>query len=947
MLNKSLNDAASATPDPERSLKNLQTFCSRNPRHIEQLTANIRPASMLFSFSQFLATFAISSPDAFFEALDSFHKPLDREVIHQSLETEIECLANPSKEMLMTVIRNFNKKMLLLSALRDILNRADIVESMLELSLLADVIVGKSLSIIQAGLRETYGEPADDAFSVIAVGKLGGNELNFSSDIDLLYVYGQEHGETSGIAKTSGAVTNRISNHEYYCKLGEGLGRFLSLNTADGFAYRVDLRLRPEGRQGSLAMSLAAYEVYYESWGRAWERAVLLRARPVAGDKNLGRSFIDMIRAFVYRKYLDFSAIDEIRRMKTRIDETFKKDDIKRGYGGIREIEFFVQALQLIYGGKEPMLQERSLLRGLHMLLQKNLVGREDYSILLDNYLFLRRLEHRLQQLNGLQTHSIPADEKELTALSKKMGFMARSSFISGLDSRRRAVRRIYDSLFLEKETIQKEGAAETALFFSEEATDNELRELLGSYRIKDADKAIRNIHHIRDSASSFQTLRSRRMLGEILQSFLSEALKSENPDIALNIIQSFALLLASEGSYIEIIARNNSLISALTRIFSISEYLSRVIMKRPEYLELLGYELFMKKSLPASKKELRGMLSSGKSIAVSIRIFRQTEEIRLGMLFLDKKIDTVRLIKGLSKVAEAIVSVCAEELANRELAVIGMGKAGGRELTFYSDLDIIFISKNDVTDSHIKAAERLIRLLTSYTKDGVAYSVDTRLRPDGTKGPLVSSLDSFRDYYYKSALPWEIQALLKARPIAGDQLTGCCFMDTQREILKKRGREVSPADIRSMRERIQKELSKESRTMKGRTIQRPESDVYDIKLGPGGIEELEFTVQYLQLTNAHEHSKLIVQGTIEAIKRLHKAGVMEDKAADFLKRAYAFYRTLETLMRLKGAALLGKDAAASGDISEFMGFENSEGLLENIDKSRNMIRELFEKFLY
>ncbi|GAB4420208.1 MAG: bifunctional [glutamate--ammonia ligase]-adenylyl-L-tyrosine phosphorylase/[glutamate--ammonia-ligase] adenylyltransferase [Thermodesulfovibrionales bacterium] len=929
MLEKILEDAASATPDPERSLKNLQYFCEMNPQYVEHLRANIRPVSLLFSFSQFLSNFAISNPDILFDGIRKLYKPIDKTGIGASLKEEIMELSQPSMESLLSIARNFKKRYLLLITLRDILNIVEIVEIMLELSLLADAVVEESLRILQASMREAYGEPADDGFSIIAVGKLGGEELNFSSDIDLLYVYGNAEGETSGVMTSSGIVKNRISNHEYYCKLGENLNRFLSINTEDGFVYRVDTRLRPEGQRGSLAQSLSAYEMYYESWGRAWERAVLLRARPIAGDTYLGSSFIEMIKPFVYRKYLDFSAIDEIRRMKTRIDEAFKKDDIKRGYGGIREIEFFVHALQLIYGGKEQLLRERSILKGLHRLLQKNLIGHEDYSILSGSYIFLRKLEHRLQQLNDLQTHSIPSEDREIVALSRRMGFSDRSSFISELENRRRMVRIIYDSLFME----ERKETAETSIFFSDEVSDSELRDALSSYPIVDVERAIRIIRQIRDSTYTFQTLRARRLLSEVLPAFLLEALKRKNPDDAINNLQSFAILLASNESYLELFAENKALIPALTNIFSRSEYLSKNIVKRLDYLELLGHEMFLKRTVDSLKRELVETIASGRTLPDSIRMLRQMEEIRLGILFLDKKIDAVRLIKGLSKTADAVVSACIEELIGDGFVVIGMGKAGGRELTFASDLDLIFACKGEITESHVKAAERIIRLLTSYTKDGIAYRVDVRLRPDGAKGPLVSTIDSLESYYLSAARFWELQALLKARTIAGDRVTRSNFLKIRRECLKRRGKEVSASDIRAMRERIQRELSKEA-------------NGYDIKLGPGGIEELEFTAQYLQLSNCHRYDELLVQGTLDAIKRLKITGVIDKKVADFMKETYIFYRTLESLMRLKGEQVLKKDGATLRDISEFMGFRDDKEFLRHLQEVRGKVREMFERFL-
>lgn len=926
---KALEDAASATPDPDRSLTNLRSFCDRNPQYIERLKENIRPVSLLFSFSQFLSNFAISNPEVLFDSIHERYKPIDKAGVGASLREEIMKLPGQSMKMLLSIARNFKKRYLLLITLRDILNIADIVETMLELSLLADAVVEESLRILKARMKETYGEPADDSFSVIAVGKLGGEELNFSSDIDVLYVYGNAEGETSGVMTSGGIVKNRVSNHEYYCKLGENLNRFLATNTEDGFVYRVDTRLRPEGQRGSLAQSISAYEMYYESWGRAWERAVLLRARPIAGDTHLGDSFIEMIKPFVYRKYLDFSAIDEIRRMKTRIDETFRKNDIKRGYGGIREIEFFVHALQLIYGGREPLLRERSILRGLHRLLQKGLIGHEDCSILSGSYVFLRRLEHRLQQLNDMQTHSIPSEDKEIAALSRRMGFPDRASFVSELEGRRRMVRKIYDSLFMEA----NRGASETLIFFSEDVSDSELRDALSSYPLRDVERAIRIIRQIRDSTYTFQTIRGRRLLGEVLPAFLLEALKKKNPDDTINNLQPFAMLLALEESYLELFAENKALIPALTSIFSRSKYLSMSIVKRLDYIELLGHEMFLKRTLSSLKKELAETIAAGKPLPDALRMLRQMEEIRLGLLFLEKRIDTVRLMKGLSKTAEAIVSACIDGYGGDRFVVIGMGKAGGRELTFASDLDLIFVCEGEIKDSHVKAAERVIRLLTSYTKDGIAYRVDVRLRPDGAKGPLVSTIDSLGSYYLSAARFWELQALLKARTIAGDRVTRSNFMEIRRECLKRMGKGISASDIRAMRERIQRELSKEA-------------DGCDIKLGPGGIEELEFTLQYLQLSNCHKSDKLLVQGTLDAIRRLNITGVIDAETAGFMKETYLFYRTLESLLRLKGEQVVRRDAALISDVSEFMGFEDDEDFLRHLQERRGRVRGMFERFL-
>lgn len=930
---KYLKDAALSTPDPERSLRNMHSFCSANPDHVDFLKENIRSVSLLFSVSQFLANFASSNPGELVEAVHWIDEPLDRNSIKSALRKYIGEIRRPSGDAMIRRMRLFKKKALLSITLRDITDKTDIVAGMSELSSLAEAIVNESLVFLRSGLNEVYGSPAEDSFSVIAVGKLGSEELNFSSDIDLLYIYGKEAGESSGITTAGGITKNRISSHEYYSKLGESLNKFLSASTEDGFVYRVDLRLRPEGQKGSIALSLPAYETYYESWGRGWERAVLLRARFLAGDDALGGAFLEMIKPFIYRKYLDFNAVDEIRKMKTKIDERFKKDDIKRGYGGIREIEFFTHALQLLYGGKDPLLRDRGTLRGLHLLLRRNLIGYDDYSALSGNYLFLRKLEHRLQQLNDLQTHSLPGTENELTALAGKMGFGLKADFLRELEFRRRTVRKIYDSLFLESRMDVREEGKNVALLLSEDMPDSELAEIVGHFQVRDMAKAVNDIRLIRDGMLSFQTLRSRRLLAEVLPRFLSEALRSGDPNSALGNLQPFAALLSSEESYLDLFAHSDVLIPALTRVFALSGYLSRRIIKRRQYLEVLTNEMFAGRTLLALKNDLRDVMASGQTPSDAVRILIQMEEIRLGIMFLDGKIDVIALVKGLTKTAEAVVSVCVDELAGNGFAVIGMGKLGGREITFESDLDLIFALEGDIREDCVKAAERLIRLLTSYTKEGIAYKVDVRLRPDGTRGPLVSAISGLKNYYDGPALFWEIQALLKARPVAGDSRTASLFMEMRERTLKERGREVSGADIGAMRKRIQRELSKEK-------------EGYDLKLGPGGIEELEFIVQYLQLVNGCERKVLFVQGTLDAVKRLTAYNILAPEEAELMAKTYILFRTIESLGRLRGEPVLRKTEDSIRRAADFTGFETGEEFVEHIEETRKTIRRLFEKYL-
>ncbi|MBA4372548.1 MAG: bifunctional [glutamate--ammonia ligase]-adenylyl-L-tyrosine phosphorylase/[glutamate--ammonia-ligase] adenylyltransferase [Thermodesulfovibrio sp.] len=927
MTDKLLKDAAATTPDPARALNNLRSFIEENPAHGDELHGHLREIAALFSVSQFLSNFSITNPDLLFWALHTLDVPPVSEEVRTCLREEIEQVSLPKSTTLqhgldpfMQVVRQFRLKQLLKITLRDILRRADLTDTFIELSMLADVVTGQSLKIVRRSLAEQYGLPQNDGFSVIALGKLGAEELNFSSDIDLMYVYGDENGETSGVVPAHGITKNRISNHEFYCRVGEALSRFLSLNTESGFCYRVDMRLRPEGQRGALALSLRGYETYYESWGRAWERAMLIRARPIAGDRETGEGFMKLIQPFVYRKYLDFSAIDEIKSLKIRIDATFKKGDIKRGYGGIREIEFFTQALQLIYGGRETRLRERNTLKTLHTLMQKSLIGQEDYAALTENYRFFRIVEHRLQQLNDIQTHTLPVGSEELNILALKLGLGNGKIFAADLEKRRNSVRRIYDSLF----AAEKEAPHVERTFFDEEFSDAELREYFSEKGFKDSGRAVRNLRAIKDSIFSFQTLRGRRLLNEILPLFVDSALKSAEPEEALNYLQSFAGLISTQESYLEIFIRDRKLIDMLIYVFSHSAYLTKVLISRPRYLEMIGWQEDLGRSLRKLQEEVWAGISDGHSINETIRLVKQSEEIRLGLLFMQQQINVWNVVKGLSRVAEAVLSVCLGQISGAgSLAVIGLGKLGGREITFGSDIDLVFVTQEEATAQEIKAAEKLLSMLTSYTKEGVAYRVDTRLRPEGSKGPLVSSVSAFRKYYDASAQFWELQALLRARPLAGDSGTRRLFMSMAKDALMTRGRDVAASDILHMRQRILQELSRER-------------EGYDIKLGAGGLEELEFTIQFLQLRNCsvvRAGSSVLVQNTMEALRRLALAGKVAPADAELFSAAYLFFRRLESFMRLRGSDILRPGSSDLLSAAIFLGYQAADMLEAEMQK--------------
>jgi len=865
----SLLKAADNTPDPKSALNILIDFSESNPLITQGLSSDQYYAlAMLSAYSCFLGRYCVKNPSAFLDGFANINIPINDDLNNIILVDYNDI--NP-------IIRDLKKKILIKITLRFILNITNIIESMGELSILADKLIELTFDNIRNQLEAAHGKPNNDGVTIISLGKLGASELNFSSDIDLICVYKDDQGETSGRITPDGKKQDIISNHEFYCKLVEILSITLSNNTEDGFVYRVDLRLRPYGQKGWLALALSGYEFYYELQGREWERLALIRARYAAGDKELFNSFINVIEHFVYRKYIDMGSINEIRRLKQMIDKTFSDLDIKRGRGGIREIEFFVQTFQLIYGGQNKLLREKNLLRAMHMLAQKNIIGRADYDILYSNYIYLRHLEQIIQMFYDLQTHKLPSDPELLLAIAKKMRHKNIKIFIGDLQRRRDKVRQIYDSLFAPTLT---EESVKSAKIFERELTIEEISRYIVNKNIVISENILYTTIKIKESLNSFQTLKGKRLKDNILPEFTEFALGSPNPEMALQNLLNFSDILLTNESYLDLFHGRDDLSKALIYVFSHSSYLSKILIGNLRYFDMLSGGIPIRKTFRRQETELLENLAQNTSISESINIFKKMEELRLGILFINKKISVLDLIKGLSKLSDVILSGVFQALcSNEDLMIVGFGKLGGREITINSDLDLTFISISEPNEGDTIIAQKILNILMSLTLEGFAYKVDTRLRPYGSKGILVNGLTGLREYYLNKAQIWEIQALLKARPITGTN--GAQLISLIKEIIIKRGHEITPNDIISMRNRIKKEHYNPSLS-------------FELKLGDGGIQDIEFLIQYLQLKNG-----IIVQNTVAAIKRMYRKGIIDYEASDILINNYLFQRNVESFIRL------------------------------------------------
>lgn len=925
-----IREAARKTPDPSRALKNLETFLQEHPQLEQEIEGHIYPISQLFAYSQFLANFSVKNPEALFHAIQHIKIFESREDIENTLSTMVKGADYTRALMLFRV---FKRQEMIKITLRDIMKISSPVESMEQMSDLADAIIECACAFVKNSLVQKYGMPHEDSFAVVGLGKLGARELNYSSDVDLIFVYGPEKGQTGGILGPTGSTINVIDTHEFYCKLATDMSRFLSQNTEDGFVYRVDMRLRPDGQRGEAALSLGNYELYYESWGREWERIALIRARHIAGDKRLSDELMDMIRPFVWRKYLDFSTIEEIRGLKAKIDATFKRDDIKRGYGGIREIEFFAQAFQLIYGGRELLLRQRSTLIALHMLWQKNLIGDEDAALLSDNYIYLRKIEHSIQMLNDIQTHVLPLERDQREALARKMGFPSFDEFSKDLQARRQKVRDIYDLFF--GKTSKEETRAESFIF-REAEEEEEIRSYLTAKGIPEVEESLLLINKIKEGIAAFNTLKGRRILNAIMPALVETAITSPSATRALKNLVHFMEMFSQNEAYLELFKENRNLTNGLIQVFSQSDYLSRLILSNPAYLDMLTGGMAKRKALSRMKRELSETVQIQQSLNTALRVFKKAEEIRLGLLFMNRVIGIHSLLNGLSQVAEAIADYTIREISSGfalpphdAVCITAMGKFGGREITINSDLDILFFVSDEVREDHVKAAEKFLKALQLYTKDGIAYKVDTRLRPDGTKGPLLNNIEGYRNYYLKNADRWEIQALIKARPVSGSRESVCSFMKMRDGVFEKRASDVTAEDMVKMRRRIMTELVK------------PEGGI-DIKLHRGGIEEIEFLVQYLQLRSVSK-ARVFYQDTLSALRALVRGGILSEEAGP-LAEAYCFYRTVESYLRLSLMSTIKETDPEAKYLAVFMGFKDVSSFADKIRKTMTEISEIVGK---
>jgi glutamate-ammonia-ligase adenylyltransferase len=815
---------------------------------------------------------------------------------------------------------------------RDLLPSVSLEETVRELSALAKASLESAYRFCRREVEADYGQlnvPGTNErnrFVVLGMGKLGGSELNFSSDVDVIFLYESDEGESAGGPK------GKKSPREFFSEIGKRIIRAMGQVTEDGFVFRIDLRLRPMGNSGPLVQSIGSAMLYYESWGQCWERAALIKARSVAGEMELGVSFLKEIEPFIYRRYLDFTTVDELRHMKARIENELltgedRERNIKLGYGGIREVEFFSQALQLVNGGYEAKLRTQSTIAALAELASHKFISPDARDKLTEAYRFLRQVEHKVQIVQEAHAYSIPSGRDEEQALARRLGYMRkggqseRELFWRDHHRQTRAVRSIFDRLFYgAQKTIETEGASAVGSIWHDLDDQAVITRELAQAGFSEPTKAYENLLSVRDgevyAPPSPRRLRVMRTLGPAM---ITEIAKSGAPDQALLNLAKFSHRIGGRTGFLTLLAENPQTMRLLVRLFADSQFLTDLFLNRPELIDtLIRVDLSrIEKNKSEMLSELTRLLSEYEDMESKLNALRRykTEEfIRIGLHDLGGAIELVPVLHQLSDLAESCVEgalgLTLKELQHKfgevpsgSFAILGGGKLGARELDYNSDLDLVFVydvaeeaesrggtqGRLSAHEFYVRLGQKLLTYLAAPTEEGIAYKIDMRLRPSGKFGPLVSSFEGYREYHKTSSQLWERQALIKVRFVAGAPELGKKIEDVIASFAYGSG--LPPggiSEIHHLRMRMEKELAREDDTR------------FNLKKGRGGLVDIEFLTQMLQLAHGFRRAKLRQRETLDALKALHDDKILKDSEYQLLADGYLFLRRLDHRLRLE-----------------------------------------------
>lgn len=813
-------------------------------------------------------------------------------------------------------LRVLRKHVMARMIVRDLNNLADLHEIMQTTSQLAECAINTAIHYLNAWLVESYGQPRSakgepQSLIVIGMGKLGGGELNVSSDIDLIFAYEAE-GETSG--------EKSISNQDFFTRLAKKLIAAIDEITEDGFVFRVDMRLRPFGSEGALVSSLDALEDYYQNNGREWERYAWIKGREVTGGNHVSR----LLKPFVFRKYLDFGAFTSMRDLKIQIQRDVNSkgmhDNIKLGRGGIREIEFIAQVFQLIRGGQDVSLQIKPTLSVLALLQKKGLLPEKTVVELSEAYVFLRNLEHRLMYLEDMQTQELPKSDEAKVRIASAMNFEKKANygwpeFLAQLDVYRRQVQQHFDETF-EEDVTDKDTLESEKSIWNGALTELEAVAVLQKIGFTEAENTLHRLNTLHQSSRYLQLPElSRQRFDAVMPHVISQSAKMLNADITLARVIDLLESICRRASYLALLAEHAQAMQLLVKLCSSSPWLANYLAQHPILLdELLDTRtLYAVPDFTALRLELLDrMLEAEGDIERQMdlmRHFKHANVFRFAVQDINGELALEILSDYLSDLACLILNVALEKIwpnvrgkhrDTPKFAVIGYGKLGGKELGYASDLDIIFLYDDEAPEAgevYARFAQRINNWFNSLTSAGLLYETDLQLRPDGNSGLLVSSVAAFREYQLHKAWLWEHQAITRARFVAGDADIGRAFDQIRAEVM------TAPRD--------QLKLKDEVLTMreKMRNAQHLKDGIFDLKQSVGGIIDVEFLVQYLVLLHAPQYPELTGNiGNIGLLKLMSTLNIIDANLAENVAAAYREYRHTQHMLKLQGASQLTVD---------------------------------------
>ncbi len=886
----------------------------------------------VWSASQFVASSCARNPGLLDELID--RQQLLRAMTQAQLDQDLAASVQGANEIeLMDALRRFRRRHMVRIAWRDIAGWSDVDETLHDLTTLADSSIRFAYTNAYDALVARYGTPRGEQSNepqpmlIFGMGKLGGGELNYSSDIDLVFLY-PEDGQTDG--------SRSIDNAEFFLRLGQKITQMLAAPTVEGFVYRVDLRLRPFGDSGRLALSFASFENYLQQHGRDWERYAYVKARAITAVEHYPSLYEETLRPFVYRRYLDFSVFESLRDMKAMIAREVERrelqDNVKLGPGGIREIEFIVQAFQLIRGGADRRLQSRELRTVLPSLIGQRLLRAEVVAELLEAYRYLRVVENRLQEWNDEQTHQLPEDDVARQRLARSMNVADWDTLYAQLQRHRQLVAGHFAQAVFGPVADGRTGADRTQRIIDLDGAVEDRELAVRALGFADYEPICAALESVKNS-TYYRRLdgTGQRRLHELMPRLLRLVATSESPTVTLQRLTKILEMIGGRTVYLALLNENAAALKRLVELVAHSQFLADQIATHPLLLDELIDERLIEEPPTRERFEeelsMRRAAMHGEDPERQVEVLRQFQRaalFRVAVADLTGRLPLMKVSDRLTDIAELIVREalylaqvqtsakhgrpeCVDEDGTThvaEMIVVAYGKLGGLELGYGSDLDLVFLHDSagesqrtngaqsvDNTVYFQRLAQRFVHLLTVHTSAGRLYEVDTRLRPGGNRGLLAQTLQSFRDYEFEEAWTWEHQSLLRARAIAGNASLCAAFEDARIEVLRNAvRRDALKLEVRNMRAKMRDNLSK------------AKPGQFDIKQDAGGVADLEFLVQYWMLTWADRYPEIVIfSDNIRQLESLASGNLLPQTRVDFLVDTYRRYR--ERLHRLSLAS--------------------------------------------